>query len=800
MSLADSRSGGHARAPDERESLDVVLYPSLTDTVPQPRRVRWDSLAEQLIRHDERSDRDGPGWSPTTYQSGATRGKDGLEAVTAISFDVDHDEPPWSLLDGLEYVAHTTWKHHASDDHPGCRGRGDCPHWRIILPLTRPARADEWDEIRRRAVFWLCPNADRGAKDGSRFYWLPVHQPGVPGASRRGRGRWLDPDELKPIPSEQPRRTVGGPAPSSRTGERPGDRFDREADWLRDILPGWSPVASHGDNLRIRRPGKRDGWSATISAGGHGVLYVFTSSAAPLEPDTCYTKFGAYAALEHGGSLSDAARALAERYGMRTERRPSVEQDRQNGHAAPPGGGDGPEDTTGQAPGMRMLTETGNGERFCDQYGDRARFCHPWGQWLQNDGRRWKRDDTGTIRAWAKRVVRGILVEASQIAAADVRDAVIRWQRASEKAAAQAAMLRLAEVEPGIPILPDEMDRDPFLFNVLNGTVDLRTGELRPHDPSDYITKLAPVAFDPAAECPTFLAFLERVLPDADVRAFLQRYIGYSLTADMSEQCLCFLWGGGSNGKSTLLTLTGALFGEYAKHAPPDLLTSRGEHDRHPTERAALFGARLVTSVEVDEGKRLAEVLVKQMTGGDPMVGRFMRQDFFEWMPTHKMLLAANHKPEIRGTDYAIWRRIHLVPFTVTIPEGERDEKLPAKLRAELPGILNWAIAGCLGWQQHGLGVPTAVREATETYRAEQDLLADFIAEHCVLDPQAYVTSAALYKAYAAWSDGSGVKPLSTTAFGRRLNERGWTGARDTKGARTWQGIRLRGMDERPRA
>jgi putative DNA primase/helicase len=180
------------------------------------------------------------------------------------------------------------------------------------------------------------------------------------------------------------------------------------------------------------------------------------------------------------------------------------------------------------------------------------------------------------------------------------------------------------------------------------------------------------------------------------------------------------------------------------------------------------------------------------------MKARFMRGDFFEWAPTHKLFLAANHRPVIRGTDYAIWRRIHLVPFTVTIPEDERDGHLPEKLRAELPGILNWAIEGCLDWQRNGLGVPQVVKDATAEYRAEQDILGDFLAEKCVKDPQAWVPSGLLYKAYTGWCEDNGEKPITKTGFGIRLTERGFVQGKAAKGVRVWRCLRLLAPDETP--
>jgi putative DNA primase/helicase len=444
---------------------------------------------------------------------------------------------------------------------------------------------------------------------------------------------------------------------------------------------------------------------------------------------------------------------------------------------------------------IRAFTETGNAERLVDQYGHDMRFCHPWGAWMHWDGHRWKRDQLGTVRRWAKIVVRSIYNEIGSARDKDERKLIWSFANKSESAAARAAMVKLAESEQGIHILPEDMDRDPFLLNVLNGTVNLRTGALQPYARADTITKLAPVMFDPEARCPTFLAFLKRVLPDPEVGRFLRRMTGYGLTGVTTEQCLAFLYGGGANGKSTFLDTMQGVLGDYAQQAAPDLLTSRGG-DRHPTELADLFGARWVSSIEVDEGKRLAENLVKQMTGGDKMKARFMRTDFFQWTPTHKLFIAANHKPEIRGTDYAIWRRIHLIPFDVTIPLDERDGTLGAKLAEEMSGILNWAIAGCLEWQASGLGVPDAIRDATEEYRQEQDVLGMFVEEHCVVDPQGWVNSNALYKVYSAWSEANGATTISTTAFGRKLREREFLSGRGRDGKRIWSGVRLRGGDE----
>jgi putative DNA primase/helicase len=282
---------------------------------------------------------------------------------------------------------------------------------------------------------------------------------------------------------------------------------------------------------------------------------------------------------------------------------------------------------------------------------------------------------------------------------------------------------------------------------------------------------LAPVAFDSAATCPLWLDFLNTVMDgNADLITYLQRVAGYCLTGDVSEQVLCFLHGSGANGKSTFLATLLALLGDYGMQAVSELLLLKA-NESHPTERADLFGKRLVATIETEEGKRMAEALMKQLTGCDKVRARKMRQDFFEFEPTHKILLAANHKPVVRGTDHGSWRRIKLVPFTVTIPDDERDKRLPAKLRAELPGILNWTLRGCLDWQKYGLGEPEEVRQATDAYRAEQDAVATFVAECCFAHPSAKATPAALYDAYTKWS---GDKLMTLRSFGDRLEALGY--------------------------
>jgi len=457
------------------------------------------------------------------------------------------------------------------------------------------------------------------------------------------------------------------------------------------------------------------------------------------------------------------------------------------------------------------FTDLGNTYRLIRQYGGDLRHVTGWG-WLTWDGRRWQRDDKPAYLA-AKSVALGLYGDAQDLMgqakkhleaaqrAAELGDAraeaiaqdrmkelqsraaaLASWAKASQSRGKIEAAVKLAESEPAVSALSEDFDGDPWLLSCENGTLDLRTGELRPHARQDLLTRLAPVAYDPAAICPTWDAFLTHIMGgNAEMIGFLQRAVGYSLTGSVQEQCLFFPYGGGANGKSTFLKAILSMLGrDYAKQAAPDLLTVG--QDRHPTELADLAGVRFVASIEVAEGKRLAEALVKQLTGGDPVKARLMRQDFFQFDPAFKIWLAANHKPVVKGTDFAIWRRVKLIPFTVTIPEAEQDKRLGDKLQAELPGILAWAVRGCLAWQRDGLGVPETVTAATEAYRAESDELAGFLEERIDLDARGQEQAGPLYQAYKTWAEANGLKDrdiLTNVKFGRQLTERGFDKYKD---------------------
>lgn len=439
------------------------------------------------------------------------------------------------------------------------------------------------------------------------------------------------------------------------------------------------------------------------------------------------------------------------------------------------------------------LTDLGLSERLIDRHGHDFRYVHDWKRFVVYDGTRFSLDNTGSVNRMAFETVRNIYAEAAQEEDDTRRTELAKHAVASESDRHISAMLKHAQAGKRIAITPDQFDLDPWLFNCANGTIDLRTAALRPHRREDLLTKRSPVAYDPDALAPIWEAFLDRIMDGREsLIGFLRRAAGYTLTALTIEEVLFFLYGTGRNGKSKYLGALEYVLGDYARPSRPELLLPK-KGTEIPNDVARLQGARFVPTVELEDGGKLAEGQVKQLTGGDTITARFLHGEFFSFEPTFKVYLATNHKPVVRGTDNAIWERIRLIPFNVTIPPEERDHELAAKLQAEAPGILTWMVKGCLEWQERGLDPPPEVLLATDSYRVEMDLLGQFLEDCCVLQPRALAPAGALYKAYQEWCTDNGEKWLAQRTFGGYLRDRGFLRDNDPTTRRViWQGVGLR--------
>jgi putative DNA primase/helicase len=407
--------------------------------------------------------------------------------------------------------------------------------------------------------------------------------------------------------------------------------------------------------------------------------------------------------------------------------------------------------------------------RFSEAHADTLRYVALWNKWLRWNEVFWEQDTTLLAFDLVRDLCRRIASEANKGGKG----------LASNRTVAAVANLTRADRRHAATI--EQWDANPWLLNTPDETIDLRTGQKRPHEPGDYITKCTAVS--PSGGCPRWLAFLARVTGgDISLQTFLQRMLGCCLTGITRDHALFFLYGLGANGKSVLLNTVIGIMGEYHRTAPIEMLLA-SKHERHPTELAGLVGRRLVTATETEQGKRWAEAKIKALTGGDRISARFMCKDFFEFEPRFKLVVAGNHKPSLNTVDEAIRRRFHLVPFTVIIPKGERDPELTEKLKSERPGILQWMIEGCAQWQEKGLDTPGCVTSATSEYLASQDVVRNWLDECTEKAPQVETASSKLFASWKVWCEQNGEYVGSSKVLAQKLVDQGYRASHTRSGS-----------------
>jgi P4 family phage/plasmid primase-like protien len=710
--------------------VPVALFERVTDKTPQESVVEWTRLVGMLTQHDVRTGKDGRLWSPVAYGHTKARKAENVAEVSCLVLDFDDGARPEELTPQWEEKGMEFVIHTTHSHSP------DAPKWRAIFPLSRAVPASEWEATYKKLTAHLAGGrADRSCKDVSRIYYLPSCPPehAALAFAEHHPGRPLDPDEV-PAPPEEEREKADGerrrvPLPAGAKGDYS----------TLDVVALFTVIWEARDG----------GWPGFYCSHNH-------CDGRRIEDVIA--------------ELGDADRYCAEEF----VRRPRAKE--------------------------YPLTDYGNAERLVKCHGANLRYCEAWGKWLVWDDSRWVVDRTGEVMRRAKYTIRAFIREALDIDDDTKRQAYLKHLLKSESERALRAMIALAQSEPGIPVVPEKLDTHPMLLTCKNGTLDLTTGELRPHRREDLITKMVPVEYDPSAECPTVDRFIADIFGnDPEMVAYIWRALGYALTGSCKERVMFILWGAkGNNGKTTLLELLADVLCDYSAKVRADTLMIKRGDGGIPNDLARLKGARFVFSSEGEENRRLAEALVKEITGGDTITARFMRAEWFDFKPEFKLFFATNHRPVIRGTDNAIWKRIHLIPFTERFVEnpgaGEHpiDKDLPAKLRAELPGFLARMVKGCMEWQQKGLCPPEKVQAATEEYRAEMDVMADWIAECCVVTPKAQAAPMALYESYSKWCVAAGETPMKLKSFSLRLKDRGFE-AKRVKGRRFYRGIGLLG-------
>lgn len=733
----------------------------------------------------------------TDQGTDSTGRKEHLTAVTCFGFDLDCDEK------AIKYPSPGIWRS-ILDQSPikfGVvveSGSGGLHVYmlldqNVIDQTARYERANSavWRYLQERLDTFGCGYSLDKANTPTRLLRLPgsinskTERP-VTVATATGERYSLDQIELAfglgPM-EDEPERVPNVARVRTQEDQWLIDMIEAEGyETVYDVFEQLAGYEIDFDHERVTRPGTTSncptGKFYTQEDGTDGIT-INSSGAAPFEQDKWYSREHAYVVLKYGGDWLKAKFDAENLYVDPADNFDALPAEEVSFDIA-------------QAAGQ---TDTSNAQRFAEQYDREILFVPPWKKWLSWDGSRWL-DDSGTgVQQRAVRYATSLwdcLPEMSMKLSRVEFNAATMFIRASNQSNKIASFLKLAQCRENIVCPVDDLNSDPMLLNCVNGTVDLTTGKLRPHNPADRLTQICKVAYDPDAKCPQWEETLSLIFDgDVELIGYVQRLLGYSLSGATGEHILPIAWGHGNNGKSTVWGVVAELLGDYALLANEELLL--GDKNNHPTEKAALYQKRFVAISEPDKNARLKESRVKELTGDRMITARRMNEDFWSFERSHTFWLSSNHLPRISGTDEGIWRRIKLIPFTVDLrkkvkPIADFDRWL---LKHEGRGILAWLIRGFLGYQEHGLTEPACVVAATTKYRDESDPLGDFLAEHTVVEVNAQALASELYAAYV---EGGG--KWSSTAFGNELSERfEKTKSRlrdETRGKTVYRGLRMR--------
>jgi len=802
----------HCPFPEDEQATENSIHATWTvahfddqwDKFPKQKSHSKDSLKVLCSIHGHKSKEKTSRISFTKYAAGATRGKEGIEEITGAAIDIDDGTPKEAIIErldalGLWYIIYST-THHTPE----------FPRNRVIILFKSPLTPSQWEVAFDKINHHIF---DGKADPSYRTDWQHLSNlPNCPKENKKdafvitsNHDAALDPDDLPNVPKQTPPTTPqasnnGNGHHSCAVIKTPTKGREVYAQKVLETTLAKLSMAEEGErNIVLNR------CSFTLGRWVGGGVFEYHDIAKQLEGVAVligmkHTEDNILETIESGLKS-----------GMKKPKTipPSKISYQGKTTISPPDAQ--PETTKAIEQEITIITglpldDIGNGQRFAKMHGHRLRHCSTKKSWMENDGRRWVKDESSEADRLAKITARSIINEADSEENDDKRERILKHAVSTFKNAKRKTMIEDAISEPGMNIKATDFDKDPYLFNVENGTLDLRTGELKPHNPDDLITKLANVVFNPNAQCPLFLEFLQKTFTgDTELIECMQRAFGYSLTGNTREQTFFIGYGGGSNGKSTLLQAVKRIMGDYAIEAEPATIMVQ-KQEKMATDIADLHNIRLVITSESNDTQRLDEAKIKKMTGGEDLTGERKFEHPFKFKPQFKLFLATNHLPTIRGTDHSIWRRIVTVPFNTKfwkdgegdagIPELKADPRFLEKLEAESSGILNWLLEGCLKWQQSGLTIPAAVQEMKAEYRQEQDVLSDFLATHCFIGTGFQATAKDIYARYEHWCEMEGIKPISSTMMGKRLKEKGLVSHRKNTG-KEWHGIKLKDVQEK---
>lgn len=777
-------------APQLQPATTITRFRSLMDTQAIADATTWPSLFERFSRvRPFTGEKKHPGWSAATFEP-PHRALANVRLVTALVLDYDNKAAdggcvadPITIERMQAELADYYALIHTSRSH-----KPDWPRFRVVLPLGRPVSREEYAQLWRGAASrW--PGVDPQPKDPSRFWYEPGIEDGGYFEFAVLTGAFLDPDEL--IAAAPP---MAAPAPLAKAVPRTGadaSMVDRARKYIERMPPAISGSGGHASTFNVARKLVQDfGLDDSVALE---LLREYNQRCVPQwsERELLHKLNEAREKATVSNPIRDRnPRAIA---WSPTQDRPVLDYDEQSGeYRKPPAATEQAEQVAG--PGSMRLTETGNGERLVKRYGRVIRYCNEREKWLTYDGSRWLWDDTKRIEQLAKATARALYAEAAKCEVKNIREAIVAHAKASEKMSARSAMLRAAMSEPGIPVRVSDLDLDPYLLNCRNGTLDLRTGVLRPHDGNDLITKTTGLDYDPEATSELW----DRVLMGAvggnvELAEFLQRAIGYALIGLPLERVFFFLYGPGGTAKTTLINAFMAALGEYAMTADFETWLLRNTPGGNRGDLVRLAGARLVTSAEGRHGARWDESLIKRVTGGDVLTCAAKFENEVSFLPSFTILIAANDAPSARDDDGALWDRLRRCPITTVIPKEQRDPTIKEQLKEpeHAAAVLAWAVRGCLEYQRGGLGSAKVVDDSTAAYHAENDHFGEFLADEFEFASGGFVTRKLLSTKYANWCEETGRKSrLSAKEIAKRLRASGCE-ERKRVGERGWIGLCL---------
>ncbi|MCK9984592.1 MAG: putative DNA primase/helicase [Azoarcus sp.] len=749
---ADSTSP--VQQPERRLPVAIYLHEEKTDPL-RHGAIEWARFSASLMKHEIRREKSGRAFAPHELREGGKRRNVDVCSLSMLVADSDNGVTTNDLaarFAGLHAAIYTTHSH----THAKTKAR-------VVVPLLHDVAVEDWPVFLAGAKERFGVDVfDEATKDPARLYYLPSCPPET-AEHRRAElltGEFLDPAPLLEV-GRRERHTTNHNAVQAfgdewKSGTAPADLAETPGN-VELVKSALRAVSADCDYTLWRDLG------FAVHSLGWECAFALFDGWSQLAPQ----RYDAGAVEKLWNSVKDGDITIATLF-----------------HHAKQNGWSDPRRARSISPDIsQTLNDAGNADRFVRAVGSRVRYVVELRVWLVWHEGHWRYDRKGQIVELAKWVAKRMYTEAAELPTAADRNALTRWANASLQLSRLEAMVKLAQATLAVSVT--ELDADPWLLAVKNGVIELRTGAFRNSRPDDLITKIANVEFVAGATCPTWEAMLDGCMGgNQSLVDLVRRAGGYTLTGMTTEQVFFFAFGPGANGKSTVINALREIMGGHGLQSQPEtIMAHRNTNPSGPTpEIARLAGVRMVAMVETEDGQRLAESRIKQMTGGDAMTARVLHGDPFDFIPKFKLWLGGNHRPVIRGDDHGIWRRIVLIPFLVTIPPEKRDKDLAEKLRAEYPGVLNWLIRGCLEWQQQGIALPPEVMREVDQYKSDMDLIAQWLDEQCTVAPNQTWGARKAYQDYATWAKDGGHQVITEVRFAQKLDERGFAKRKERQG------------------